>query len=242
MHHMFWLVSYRISPYRHPYGTHFSPNSRVNCVNQSIIYHHPTNQPFFMHRTQQIIVFISSVLVCIILGNASLIMGNEQSVLQHDLNSNPYSSATASLQKPTKSAMRKSRSIRQVTDELSRQDIITSTSASRYIPNMNPRTAGNGLIMPTRPYGGHPSVENKAHGSNSAEMSPQWGWYINTTPPTPELYHKRSSSYSSTFNKQQLVKGDSSTIDGKSCQNRVFQDLQNSKKTNPMGGWTSIPI
>mmetsp|Transcript_22628 Transcript_22628/g.47476 ORF Transcript_22628/g.47476 Transcript_22628/m.47476 type:complete len:306 (-) Transcript_22628:330-1247(-) len=170
-----------------------------------------------------------------------LVYENDESVMQHDLNSNPYSSATASLHKPTKSAMRKSRSIRQVTDGLSRQDIITS-SASRYIPNMNPRTAGNGLIMPTRPYGGHPSVENKAHGSNSAEMSPQWGWYINTTPPTPELYHKRPSSYSSTFNKQQLVKGDSSTIDSKSCQNRVFQDLQNSKKTNPMGGWTSIPI
>eukprot|EP00536_Pseudo-nitzschia_multiseries_P013903 jgi/Psemu1/310369/fgenesh1_kg.629_\ len=154
--------------------------------------------------------------------------------------------------------MRKSRSIRQEVGELSHQERITSTGASRYIPNMNPRTAGNGLIMPTRPYGGHASVENKTHGPSSAEMSPQWGWYINTTPPTPELYHKRSYSCSSALNKHQSMKCDptgssyetqtSSTVPtpnttgGKSCQNRVFQDLQNSKKTNPMGGWTSIPI
>mmetsp|Transcript_19095 Transcript_19095/g.53188 ORF Transcript_19095/g.53188 Transcript_19095/m.53188 type:complete len:186 (+) Transcript_19095:285-842(+) len=185
-------------------------------------------------------------------------MGNQQSTLHHDPNSNPYSSATSSLQRPTKSAMRKSRSVRHEAGGLSHQDRITSVGASRYIPNMNPRTAGNGLIMPTRPYGGHPSVENKTHGPSNAEMSPQWGWYINTTPPTPELYHKRSSSCSSALNKQQqtvnfdsntngtqkssATPAASNTIDAKSCQNQVFQDLQNSTKRNPMGGWTSIPI
>jgi len=181
-------------------------------------------------------------------------MGNGQSVLQHEPN-NPYSSATASFQKPTKSAMRKllSQSIRQEADVLSHHD---RTTKSRYIPNMNPRTAGNGLIIPTRPYGGHTSVDKTAA---SSEMSPQWGWYINTTPPTPELYHSRSSSLSSSSSsapsKHQSTKGDttdgiqtlssrsdSSTIDGKSCQNQVFRNLQNSTKTNVMEGWTSIPI
>ena len=176
-------------------------------------------------------------------------MGNEQSVSHHDPTSSPYPSATASLQKPPKSAMRKVTSIRQEADGLSQQHQ-DRTTTSRYIPNMNPRTAGNGLIIPTRPYGGHTSVDKTAS-SNSSEMSPQWGWYINTTPPTPELYHSRSSSLSSSGpSKLQSIKGDtavssrsaSSTIDGKSCQNQVFQNLQNSTKTNPMGGWTSIPI
>ncbi|VEU39965.1 unnamed protein product [Pseudo-nitzschia multistriata] len=171
-----------------------------------------------------------------------LVYENDESVLHHDPNSNPYASATA---KPTKSAMRKSRSIRHVAGRLAHQERITPAGTSRYIPNMKPRATGNGLIMPTRPYGGHPSVDNKANGTNGAEMSPQWGWYINTTPPTPELYYKHSASCSTAVRKQvseKAVPTASGITDGKPCQNRVFQDLQNSTKTNPMGGWTSIPI
>lgn len=177
-----------------------------------------------------------------------LVNENDESISHHDHSSHPYSSVTASAHKPTKSAMRKSRSIRQdVSHGLSDQDRNTAETA-RYIPNMNPRTAGNGLIMPTRPYGRYPS-DNKL-GSNGSEMSPQWGWYINTTPPTPELYHNRPASQSlsslATTSKHQLKSDNASvtsgTSDGTSCQNQVFQNLQNSSKTKRMGGWTSIPI
>jgi len=183
-------------------------------------------------------------------------MGNEQSMSHHEHNISPYSSVNGSFHKPTKSAMRKSRSIRDEAHKLSDQDRNTAGSVSRYIPNMNPRTVGNGLIIPTRPYGRHTSVDTKMLGSNGSEMSPQWGWYINTTPPIPELYHSRSTSQLLSSQKHQLIQSDaisnvtqasstrliSSNGGGKSCQNQVFQNLQNSTKTNPMGGWTSIPI
>ena len=170
-------------------------------------------------------------------------MGNEQSMSHSDHRISPYSSATGGYQKPTKSVLRKSRSIRHVSNELSDQDNIAASSASqsRYIPNMNPRTAGNGLIMPTRPYGRYGSTDNKMVGSTGTE-SPQWGWYINTTPPTPELYSSKSSNPMMKGSGSQISSRSSGTSDPKSCQNQVFQNLQNSKKTNPVGGWTSIPI
>ena len=192
---------------------------------------------------------------CLLVIQFKSIMGNEQSISHQDHKISPYTAATGGFQKPTKSAMRKSRSIRHDSHLLSDQDKNTAgATQSRYIPNMNPRTAGNGLIIPTRPYGRYnTSGDNKMHG-NSGTESPQWGWYINTTPPTPELYYSRSMSQSlnnsATISKNQLVKVDpaknttqaSNRSDGKASQNLVFQNLQNSTKTNPVGGWTSIPI
>mmetsp|Transcript_12404 Transcript_12404/g.31263 ORF Transcript_12404/g.31263 Transcript_12404/m.31263 type:complete len:311 (+) Transcript_12404:196-1128(+) len=178
-----------------------------------------------------------------------LVYENDESTHQ-DYNVSPYKAATGSYQKPTKSAMRKSKSSRHDSNGLADQDEPTP-GASRYIPNMNPRTAGKGIIMPTRPYAGrYTPGDNKMLGSSGTE-SPQWGWYINTTPPTPELYHSRSGSSlnSATIPKNHLTKvGPNSPTrtarnsDAKSCQNQVFQNLQNSTKANPVAGWTSIPI
>lgn len=184
-----------------------------------------------------------------------LVYENDESIPHQDHTISPYKAATGSFQKPTKSAMRKSRSTQHDSHGLSEQDKSTP-GTSRYIPNMNPRTAGNGFIVPTRPYGGrYTPGDNKIVGSSGTE-SPQWGWYINTTPPTPELYHSRSMSSQASLNaatipKNQLTKIDpfkNPTIastrnsDAKSCQNQVFQNLQNSTKANPVAGWTSIPI
>ena len=178
-------------------------------------------------------------------------MGNEQSSMNHEHNRSPYSSVTGSSQKPTKSAMRKSS--RHQAHELPDRDR-NSVGRSRYIPHMIPRTAGNGFIIPSRPFGKHTSIENNMLCSNGSEMSPQWGWYINTTPPTPELHHSRSTSQpllsSDTQQNDHLIEGDQMSLTGtilceggnKSCQNQVFQNLQNSTKTKCMGGWTSIPI
>jgi len=174
-------------------------------------------------------------------------MGNEQSASHHH-GSSPYASATTSrTQKPTKSAIRSSRSVRQEPDELpscqeSTSTTLSSSSSSRYIPNMK----GNGLILPTKPYGKSQSADNQVAGNtNGSEMSPQWGWYINTTPPTPELYHSRLSSTSgksSEFNTATLSRlpPSNTPVDGKRCQNQVFQNLKNSN--TPIHGWTSIPI
>jgi hypothetical protein len=118
---------------------------------------------------------------------------------------------------------------------------------------MNPRTGGNGFIIPSRSFERYSLIENKMLGSNGSEMSPQWGWYINTTPPTPELHQSRSTSktlYSSaTHQNDHLIKGDQISLTSKvfseggskSYQNQIFQNLQDSTKTNQMG-WTSIPL
>lgn len=179
-------------------------------------------------------------------------MGNDQSSTNNEHSSSPQSSLISSFPKPTKSAMRKSRSTRHHDHELPESNR-NKIGRSRYIPHMNPPTVGNGFAMPSRPFARYSSVDNKMLGSNGAEMSPQWGWYINTTPPTPELYHSKSNhqSFSSAGHQSNhLIKGDQTastgtvlrTGAGTSCQNQVFQNLQNSTKTNRMGGWTSVPI
>lgn len=172
-------------------------------------------------------------------------MGNNQSIPYEP---SPYSIATSSAAKPSKSAMRRSRSVRNEANGLQHNlpSEDSTATAKRFMPNMN--RAGNGLIMPTGPYG---ASKNKAlaHGEPalSSEMSPQWGWYINTTPPTPEMYHSGSNRLQRHVDVQgaplaphSTQLGASSAIaDGRRCQNPVFQTLQSSNA--PMG-WTSVPI
>mmetsp|Transcript_18523 Transcript_18523/g.20737 ORF Transcript_18523/g.20737 Transcript_18523/m.20737 type:complete len:168 (+) Transcript_18523:927-1430(+) len=167
-------------------------------------------------------------------------MGNTQSASHHH-GSSPYASVTIPrIQKPTKSAIRSSRSIRQEADDLSSSQKSASTalssslsSSSRYIPTMK----GKGLTLPTRPYGQSQPTDNQIAGNtNGSEMSPQWGWYINTTPPSP------LSSTSTSERSSEIDAATSKTIvDGNyRCQNQVFQNLKNSNA--PVQGWTSIPI
>ena len=148
-------------------------------------------------------------------------MGNSQSV-RHE--PSPYHSATTKTgPKPKKSSLRRSRSIRSAPDGGTGMGP-TTNEQTRYIPKMN--QSEGGLIMPTRSYG-----------SNGVE-SPQWGWYINTTPPTPDMYHNKTSKPTS-----RTVPSSKSSqpqaVDGTACHNAVFQNLQNSNR--PMG-WTSVPI
>lgn len=149
-------------------------------------------------------------------------MGNAQIQVRHE--PSPYQSTTSSTSpKSVKSALKGSRSVRQEADRMDHPQ-----GVPRYIPKMN-RTE-KGIMMPTRPYG-------KDTGSSGVDAnSPQWGWYINTTPPTPEMYHSHSS-LNKTPPRQQV--GVATNTTGKSCHNQVFQNLQNSKA--PVG-WTSVPI
>jgi hypothetical protein len=102
--------------------------------------------------------------------------------------------------------------------------------------------AGKGMIMPTRPYGGSHKIDETI--ANGSETSPQWGWYINTTPPTPEMYYSNNSSSAKFITNKTTTKTATTTLvqassNGKRCQNQVFQNLQSSN--TPMG-WTSVPI
>jgi len=154
-------------------------------------------------------------------------MGNTQSV-RHE--PSPYHAVTKTAgPKPKKSALSRSRSIRSSVDESVGLGASTNEK-TRYIPKMN--QSEGGLIMPTRPYG-----SNQPGGVES----PQWGWYINTTPPTPDMYQKHSGSLSKQANRSAPPSQptQSHLMDGTACHNQVFQNLQNSNR--PMG-WTSVPI
>jgi hypothetical protein len=145
-------------------------------------------------------------------------MGNEQSV-RHD--PSPYHSAVATsvAPKPIKPAIRRSTSVHAEADGMG-----PAQDRTRYIPKMN--QAEN---VPTRPY-----VANSA--ATGGIESPQWGWYINTTPPTPDMYH----SHAKAPKQKGHSKAPTQTVgNNKNCHNQVFQNLQNSNR--PMG-WTSVPI
>jgi len=148
-------------------------------------------------------------------------MGNEQSI-RHEPTT--LHSTTPTSTKPVRSAIRRSRSVRSEADSM-----VSSQDTLRYMPKMN--GSGNGLVMPTRPYGND-------HTGNGVE-SPQWGWYINTTPPTPEMYHSHSSiSHKMMMEPSQKV-SPRAAPDVKGHQNHVFQNLQDKA---PQIGWPSVPI
>lgn len=90
------------------------------------------------------------------------------------------SSTSASTQGKVKSVMKRSRSMRNASGPKSAS--ARNSSPSRYIPK-GLSANHNGLIMPTKPY----------NNNDDGYVSPQWGWYINTTPPTPDMYHRNSS-------------------------------------------------
>jgi hypothetical protein len=103
-----------------------------------------------------------------------------------------------------------------------------STNGPRYIPNM--KSGDKGLVMPR---GGAP-----LHGHNAPQADPStagytspdsWGFHINITP-NQELYASSGVPAGPL--------SAPSSMEGK--RNHVFQNLQNSNKTNM--GWTSVPI
>ena len=143
----------------------------------------------------------------------------------------------------------------------------------RYLPSGLDKAAQHGsLRMPTRPdhYGSHHHNHHHGAGTSSSHHhhhhppggagvvaagggieSPQWGWYINTTPPTPEMFHSRSSLHK--HNSERSHSDHSSTgSSGTSLYdpsnpaaargpNRVFQGLKAGSNRPPMG-WPSVPL
>jgi hypothetical protein len=164
-------------------------------------------------------------------------MGNEQSVgALEPLSSCSHSGAVQP--KPVKSAFRQSRSVRSdaaVSNNHGTSQDVNASGRPRYLPKMSVRNEKNGgIIMPTRPFGDNPA-------GNGVE-SPQWGWYTNITPPTPDYSHP-SSRISTLPRKSDLTSNVPSpfpVVDGKPHHNHVFQSLQGTKA--PMQGWTSVPM
>lgn len=150
------------------------------------------------------------------------IMGNQQSV-RHE--PSPYSSSTTTTAPKAiiKPALRRSESMKNDADTLSQLP-----DRTRYIPKMT--AAKTSLILPTRPYG-----DATRDGVESPQLG--YGFYMNLTPPTPEMYHP---SYSRLQPQQQHPRSNLGSLPIRSQQNQVFQSLQ-SKNAQQMG-WTSVPI
>jgi hypothetical protein len=107
----------------------------------------------------------------------------------------------------------------------------------RYLPR-GLEKAHNGIRVPRMPtYAIEPAGSS---GSAEGVESPQWGWFLRTTPPTPQMYgryHQRSdASMASASNDSSST----STLPG-SHPNPVFQGLQDKQKANAMG-WSSVPL
>lgn len=109
----------------------------------------------------------------------------------------------------------------------------------RYLPR-GLEKAHNGIRMPRMPtYAIEPAGSS---GSVEGVESPQWGWFLRTTPPTPQMYgryHQKSdaSMASSSTDTSNSV----STVPG-SHPNPVFQGLQEKQKVAPSVGWSSVPL
>lgn len=163
-------------------------------------------------------------------------MGNDQSV-RHEPPSTGNGSSNA-MAKPIKSAMTRSTSIRSHSLAMGSPGLEEKDRKIRYLPNGLDR-AHNGLIMPTRPMGMGGNDPN----GNGIE-SPQWGWYINTTPPTPEMYHSRSSLKKSDHSAASAASSDAAASYGNPSTrgpNRVFQGLK-AGSNRPTVGWPSVPL
>jgi hypothetical protein len=166
---------------------------------------------------------------------------------------------------PARSALSRSQSARWSEDNKNHASDLNSlvqqyraeaSTGKSYLPKglTRPPAQGSLLIMPTRPYG-----DNGAMNTGDNIESPQWGWYINTTPPTPEMYRssgprKSDVPYAPSMPSIPSHTHSSSSSSGPSpsslpdpraapCQpNHVFQNLQDKRKHAAHVGWPTIPL
>jgi hypothetical protein len=143
-------------------------------------------------------------------------------------------------EQPVRSAMSRSRSVRSNANSLEK-----SQMDGRYLPsNHRPK---NSLLKPAVAYTMHHGVEPFSSGTNTGGYdSPQWGWYTNLTPPSPEMYYSRptkSLKAGSTSDTSEASSAAEVFIapTGHSLPNPVFQGLQDKHKAAPMG-WPSVPL
>lgn len=146
-------------------------------------------------------------------------MGNQQSTTPYEPRKLANASSANNAKPIIKSAMRRSSSV---------SEDVSQGNTKRYLPK---GLGGDhsGLVMPTKP--GDIAAGAPTHGPGGYH-SPEWGWYINTTPPTPEMYH---SHYASTRGKMPT-----------SQPNTVFPasgpPAFSAQKTAGMQHWPSVPL
>jgi hypothetical protein len=148
-------------------------------------------------------------------------MGNQQSVVTHEPQHTASSSSVVGNQ-PMKSAMKRSRSMRKEPGALNK---VGTDQTLRYVPKGLSAVNG-GIIYPTHP---------NAHGAPGYASPEGWGWYITTTPPTPDMYQSYSSNKQP---KKSVSHSSASATRTGTLTNPAF-------KTGPPNsaiGWPSVPL
>lgn len=121
---------------------------------------------------------------------------------------------------------------RSVRHQLEENTSSSSRDNKSYLPRMTPH--GGGVVMPTM-HNHHPHPPSSSSALNGGIDSPQWGWYTNLTPPSPQMYTahaypKRGVSSAS------VTSSDGSNNNNKpkrpSCTkpNPIFQSLPSQRK------------
>jgi hypothetical protein len=115
----------------------------------------------------------------------------------------------------------------------------TRDETMRYLPKRMNRSSNHGVNMPSKPYGSSGPYAATERGIES----PQWGWYIQLTPPTPDMYHSGSRPHRkkqhSSVNASQATSESATAASNQP--NRIFQEMQDKRKGASMG-WSSVPI
>ena len=189
-------------------------------------------------------MFIPSLCESDVLSSSSTLSQSQSSYNSHASSisptHNPQSSQSRKV-KPMKPAIRNQKSS-------NNRNNSASSSAKKYVPSMPLPSKGNAMNNGT--------TDNNTNGY----ISPQYGWYVSTTPPTPEQFsHKNSSSSSprqhdltrlSTSSQHQTILG---TIEGHGQMRCPIPHSTKPKRLNtqrpvftkgvpnPMG-WPSVPM
>lgn len=105
-------------------------------------------------------------------------MGNQQTSVLHEPQHRPMASASSTVSQPKKSVIKRTRSVLKEAGSLNK---LGNDPTMRFLPKgINP--GHGGIIYPTNP-----------NAQSAGYISPEgWGWYITTTPPTPDMYHHSS--------------------------------------------------
>ena len=152
-----------------------------------------------------------------------IVMGNQQSTAPFE----PKKLSTSSDHvgaKPIKSALRRTSSVSEHASGLSQE-----SNEMRYLPR-GLAAGHSGLVMPTKPG----DVAAGAPTGPAGYHSPEWGWYINTTPPTPEMYH--GQHYSTRANKLPSSKDGAPSQTSVPSASPVFTNAKTGM------GWPSVPL
>mmetsp|Transcript_25641 Transcript_25641/g.38104 ORF Transcript_25641/g.38104 Transcript_25641/m.38104 type:complete len:192 (-) Transcript_25641:728-1303(-) len=191
-------------------------------------------------------------------------MGQSQSEL-HEPPSPPSDLHTSTKPASIKPAIRQSRSnlsssVNRVTNDHSnlpvRSAVLGPAESTRRTPmhpsqcipsGLGPNTAGNGgIIMPTGGGLGGPKRHTSTSGTSGGYVSPQWGWYISTTPPTPEMYNHSSGQPKKWLQTKSTVtpvdNSVSVTVHDHSAVQPVFTKGVKGVGRTPGLGWPSVPL